>query len=373
MSGSDPLLLGHNPPVATTVPTPPEGPEPGEERSSAPQKVPVPPPPPPTPRVVEVTVVASSPDRVEVRLADGREGVVERSELAGDTTPAKDSTLEAAVLARTDGRGRLLLSERWAKQHRAWEQVEAARSERQLVTGRLRASVKGGIAVDLLGLRAFLPVSQLGEPGTDLGELVGTEQELTVIECDRQRNRIVVSRRDAVRRRRRSSEREAFARLEPGRTVRGVVAAVMGHGVQVELEDGVRGLVRREELSWNRVGDPAGLVSVGDEVTAVVMEVSRSRRRLSLSMRRTTPDPFETVEVGERDDAVVTTVVDYGAFARLARSGAEGLVHVSELSEQRGVQADQLVMPGETIRVEVIDVDRDRRRIGLSARRALWG
>lgn len=316
--------------------------------------------------------MSSTPERVEVRLADGREGVIERSELAGDATPQRDTTIEAALLARTDSKGRVLMSERWAKQHRAWEAIEAAASERATLTGHLRAAVKGGIAVDLLGLRAFLPMSQLGAPPSEADQLVGRDEELTVIEVDHAKNRIVVSRRDAVRRQRRAAEREAFAQLEAGQTVTGKVAAVMPHGAQIELPSGIRGLARRDELSWNRVGDPASMFSVGDEVTAVVLDVSRSRRRVSLSLRRATPDPFQGLEVGQRDDAVVTSVVEYGAFARLVGSGAEGLVHVSELSEQRGVRADQLVMPGETIRVEVIEVDRSRRRLALSVRRALW-
>jgi ribosomal protein S1 len=329
------------------------------------------PPPPPIPRIVEVTVTASSPERVEVRLADGREGAIERSELAGEV-PTRDTTVEAALLARTDARGRVLLSQRWAAQHRAWEQVEAAMPERAVLAGRLRANVKGGIAVDLHGLRAFLPTSQFGCSPAEAATLLGTEQELTVLVADRARTRIVVSRREAERRRRRAAEREAFAALEVGRVVHGSVVAVMAHGVQVEVDGGVRGLVRREELSWNRVGDPANHLAVGDPVTAVVTDVSRSRRKLSLSIRRIAPDPFAEVEVGQRDDAVVVSVVEYGAFARLLGSGAEGLVHLSELSEQPGARADQLVMPGETIRVEVIDVDRSRRRLGLSVRRALW-
>lgn len=307
-----------------------------------------------------------------MRLADGREGVIERSELAGDAPPQRESTVEAALLARTDSSGRVLLSERWAKQHRAWEAVEAAAAGRTTLTGHLRSAVKGGVAVDLLGLRAFLPMSQLGAPPSEVAALLGADEELTVIEADRARNRIVVSRRDAVRRQRRAAEREAFAGLEAGQTVTGRVAAVMAHGAQIELPSGIRGLARRDELSWNRVGDPATVLSVGDEVTAVVVDVSRSRRRLTLSLRRAAPDPFQGLEVGQRDDAVVTSVVEYGAFARLAGSGAEGLVHVSELSEQRGLRADQLVMPGETIRVEVIEVDRKRRRLALSVRRALW-
>ncbi len=341
--------------------------------ASAPAPPVVPRTPRPAPTLIEVTVDQVAPDRVTVTLADGRAGVIEQPELVVGAPTQPGATLEVALLARTDPKGRALLSQRWAHRHRAWERVLAALGERTAVTGTVTKTVKGGLSVDLWGLRAFLPSSQIGEGTAASGsDLVGTDVELTVIEADRDRDRIVVSRRDRQRRERRVAEREAYAHLQKGSQVEGRVVAVLEHGVQVDLGSGVRGLVHRNELTWNRVGDVGSIAALGDEVVVKILDVNRAKRRVNLSLRQVTPDPYASVEPGQRDDAVVTSVVEYGVFARLATSGAEGLIHVSELTEQKGVRPDQLVMPGETVAVKVLDVDRSKRRISLSVLQAIW-
>ncbi|MBS1839176.1 MAG: 30S ribosomal protein S1 [Actinobacteria bacterium] len=203
----------------------------------------------------------------------------------------------------------------------------------------------------------------------DPSALVGREIEVLVTEADRDKDRLVVSRRDLQRRQRRQDEKERFSSLQPGARVTGRVLSVADYGAVVDL-GGVRGLVHRSELSWGRIGEPSEVVSVGDEVTVVVVDVNRSKRRVGLSLRAATPDPYEGIEVGAIVPAVVTRVVEYGAFARL-ESGAEGLIHMSELSDVPGYRPDQLVVPGEDLMVKVLDVDRSRHRIGLSVRRVL--
>lgn len=317
-------------------------------------------------RVVEVTVRSVGQDEVDVVLADGRPGVIARREL-GPVAPGE--TVVGALLARDDPRGRVVLSHSWAVKQRAWAEVEAARDEGRPLGGKVTGAVKGGLVVDV-GVRAFLPTSLVGEPaGTDADALVGQQVEVLVVEADRERDRIVVSRKELVRRERRRLEREALSSLEPGSVVRGTVVQVADYGAIVEVH-GVRGLVHRSELSWHRVDEVADLVSPGDEVDVVVLEVNRSRRRVSLSMRRTTEDPLAGVEVGDVVPAVVTRVVEYGAFAML-EGGAEGLVHVTELTEVPGLRSDQIVAPGEQITVKVMAVDLERRRLALSVRRVL--
>jgi len=285
--------------------------------------------------------------------------------------------------------------------------------------------VKGGLVVDV-GLRAFLPTSLIGEveipteqptppdqagqvdqtgqpdqadqtgqadqtepsgsdhvaseeatsdrpPTTvsiaDPSRLVGRDVEVLVTEADRARDRLVVSRRDLLRRRRRDEEKQRFGALKPGKRVTGRVVSVADYGAVVDL-GGVRGLVHRSELSWERFGTPADVMSVGDEVEVEVLDVNRSKKRVSLSRRNVVPDPYADVEPGQIVPAVITRVVEYGAFARL-ESGAEGLIHMSELSEVPGYRPDQLVVPGESVTVKVMDVDRGRHRVGLSVRRVL--
>jgi ribosomal protein S1 len=322
------------------------------------------------PTIVHVVVTAVHDDRVEVKLADGRLGVVDGSDFRSAPMPSVGDELEAAVLARSDSK-RVWLSHSWAAKARRWERLSAARSERAALAGTVVRVVKGGAVVDLDGQRAFLPASLADERPVDLQPLVGTIVEVTVIELDEAADRVVVSRREVLRKERRRQQREVLGSLEVGRVVGGVVVGIRDFGAQVDLGGGVRGLIHRSELTWGRPADVADVVAVGEHVEAVVTEVQRSKKRVALSIRRMTPDPLDAIEVGHVGEAEVTRVVEYGAFARFLEGGAEGLIHQSELSELPGARADELVAPGDVVVAKVIDLDLDRRRMGLSVRQAL--
>lgn len=318
-------------------------------------------------RIVEGTVAHVDDREVEVRLVDGRTGVIPRAELA---RVAVGDVIEGALLARDDPKDRAVLSHTWAVRQRAWERIEAARESKTPLSGPVTKGVKGGAVVDL-GVRAFLPTSLFPAGGpADPTALVGTEVEVLVMEADRGADRVVVSMRDLERRRRRAHERDVLRSLEPGARVSGSVVSTADHGAVVDL-GGVRGLVHRSELTWGRVGRVEDVVSVGQEVEVVVLDVNRSRRRVALSLRAASPDPFEGIEPGAVHPATVVRVVEYGAFVRLDEGGAEGLVHVSELTDLPGHRPDQLVVPGEQVAVNVLEVDRSRRRLSLSVRRVL--
>ena len=381
---------------------------------------------PPPAHIVDVEVTRVDGAEVEVRLADGRTGVVDRRDFP--TAPSVGESVPAAVLSRNDDRrGRVALSHRWARTELAWQRVERARAEHTPLSGRVVKEVKGGVVVDL-GLRAFLPTSLIGgieieapvepepepvvepvadaepesalvaepvvepvaeaetesetePPAADEGTapvtvtvsdpsaLVGREVEVLVTEADRAKDRLVVSRRDLQRRRRRQEEKDRLSSVKVGSRVTGRVVSVADYGAVVDL-GGLRGLVHRSELAWERFGTPADVVSVGEQVTVEVIDVNRSKKRVSLSLKRTRPDPYGGLEVGQILPATVTRVVDYGAFARL-ESGAEGLIHMSELSDVPGYRPDQLVVPGEELMVKVLNVDSAKHRIGLSVRRVL--
>ncbi|HPU40160.1 MAG TPA: S1 RNA-binding domain-containing protein, partial [Microthrixaceae bacterium] len=188
-------------------------------------------------------------------------------------------------------------------------------------------------------------------------------------EADRTKDRLVVSRRDLQRKQRRKAEKDRLGSFTAGSRVTGKVVSVADYGAVIDL-GGVRGLVHRSELTWGRLGQPSDVVSVGEQVTVEVLDVNRSKKRVSLSLKRTTPDPYGGIEVGQIVPATITRVVDYGAFARL-ESGAEGLIHMSELSDVPGYRPDQLVIPGEEVMVKVMNVDTSKHRIGLSVRRVL--
>lgn len=307
-----------------------------------------------------------SGDDVEVRLADGRAGVVPLKDFP--VAPEVGQGERAAVLAREDPRGRVFMSVAWARTIEAWDAAEAAHSEGTTLRGRVAREVKGGLVVDV-GIRAFLPRSLVGSVEGAPGELLGTEIEVAVHEVDRDRDRLVVSRRDVQRREQRRVEKAAWAEIEVGQRRTGTICSVEDYGVKVDLHP-LKGLVHRSELTWGRARPPSEVVAVGDEIEVVVLEVSRSKRRIALSSRQAAPHPFEGVEPGQLHDAVVTSVVDYGAFVRLAGTSAEGLVHVSELSHLPAARADQLVVPGEELRVTVVSVDRERGRLALSVLKA---
>ena len=321
-------------------------------------------------RIVEVTIAAVHPSEVEVRLADGRIGVIPRSDFTGPGPIQLGETIEAALLARDDPKQRAVLSLSWARKQQAWERVEAARAAGEPITGKVTKTVKGGLVVDI-GLRGFLPTSLIADtPGTDPSSLVGTDVEVLVTEVDRASDRIVVSIRDLERRRRRAKEKEALKALAPGATASGRVVSVADYGAVVDL-GGVRGLVHRSELTWGRLERVEDVVSVGDRIDVLVLDVNKSKKRISLSLRGTTPDPLTQAEVGSIESATVVRVVEYGVFAQLDSSGAEGLVHITELSDVPGYRPEQLVTPGEQVMVKVLDVDKKRRRLSLSVRRVL--
>lgn len=326
-------------------------------------------------RIVSVEVVASSPSEIEVKLADGRAGVISRADFGDEPMPSPGSTIEAALLARDDPQKRVVLSRSWAVKLQRWERVEAAKESGQPLTGPVTRSIKGGLIVDL-GLRAFLPASMIDEhqPGdetTDPASLVGTEVTVVVTEVDRAQDRVVVSRRDHLRRQRRRTERDVFASLTVGKRVTGKVVGLVEYGAHVDL-GGVRALLHRSEMSWGRVNRPADVVSVGDTIETVVIEVNKSKRRVGLSLRQLEADPFAGVEAGVVTTAVVTRVVEYGVFARLDDTDVVGLIHMSELTDLPGYRPDELVTPGENIHVKVLSVDPKKRRVSLSVRQALW-
>lgn len=316
-------------------------------------------------RVVDVTVDTVGDKEVEVRLADGRKGVIPRSEFDG--TIAGGDVVRGALLAREDPRGRVSLSHTWARKLDGWDRVLRARHERVPMEGTVVKAVKGGYVVDL-GARAFLPVSQV--PPQMVDGLVGSTVKVLVIEADPDKDRVIVSIREQQRREGRELEAELFRGLEVGKRLDGVIRSIAEYGAVVDL-GGVTGLIPRRELSWGRVTAVDDVVRPNDEVRVQVVDFKRSKRRITLSLRQTRPDPLLDLSEGDVIEGTVTTVVDYGAFMRIGETELEGLVHVSELSEMPSYDARELVIPGEQLSARVMSIDPNKRRIGLSVRAAI--
>jgi small subunit ribosomal protein S1 len=272
-----------------------------------------------------------------------------------------------------DENGRLVLSKKRAQYERAWGRIEQIMNERASVSGPVIEVVKGGLIVDI-GLRGFLPASLVDlRRVRDLQPFVGEVIEAKVIELDRNRNNVVLSRR-AYLEEEQAEQRHAFlADLQPGDVREGVVSSVVNFGAFVDL-GGMDGLVHVSELSWQHVNHPGEVVNVGDKVKVRVLEVDHGRERISLSIRQTAQDPWEKFadesEVGAILDGEVTKTVPFGAFVSVG-DGVEGLVHVSEIAVHHVESPELELSIGQQVRVKVTEIDADRRRVSLSIKQAL--
>ena len=317
-------------------------------------------------------------DRDEVLLDIGykSEGVIPSKELSirHDIDPSDEvkvgDELEALVLQKEDKEGRLILSKKRAQYERAWGRIEKIMAEGGTIKGPVIEVVKGGLILDI-GLRGFLPASLVElRRVRDLHPYVGQELECKIIELDRNRNNVVLSRRAFLEESQSEGRKRFLESLQKGERRKGTVSSIVNFGAFVDL-GGVDGLVHVSELSWRHVEHPSEVVSVGQEVEVEVLDVDMERERVSLSLKATQADPWkefaENHRAGQVIDGEVTKIVPFGAFVRVA-DGIEGLVHISKLSEEHVESADQVVQVGQAVRVKVEDVDIARRRVSLSMR-----
>ncbi|HET8594205.1 MAG TPA: 30S ribosomal protein S1, partial [Intrasporangium sp.] len=265
-----------------------------------------------------------------------------------------------------------ILSKKRAQYERAWGTIEKIKEEDGVVTGTVIEVVKGGLILDI-GLRGFLPASLVEMRRVrDLQPYVGKEIEAKIIELDKNRNNVVLSRR-AWLEQTQSEVRTTFLKeLQKGQVRSGVVSSIVNFGAFVDL-GGVDGLVHVSELSWKHIDHPSEVVEVGQEVTVEVLDVDMDRERVSLSLKATQEDPWQhfarTHAIGQVVPGKVTKLVPFGAFVRV-EDGIEGLVHISELAERHVELPEQVVNVGDEIFVKVIDIDLERRRISLSLKQA---
>jgi small subunit ribosomal protein S1 len=305
------------------------------------------------------------------------EGVIPVKELSirhdvdpGEVVKVGDE-IEALVLQKEDKEGRLILSKKRAQYERAWGRIEQVMTEGRTIKGPVIEVVKGGLILDI-GLRGFLPASLVDlRRVRDLHHFVGQEIEAKIIELDRNRNNVVLSRRAFLEESQSEGRKKILESLSKGDRRTGTVSSIVNFGAFVDL-GGVDGLVHVSELSWRHVEHPSEVVTVGEEVEVEVLDVDLERERVSLSLRATQEDPWKEFErrykAGEVIEGEVTKLVPFGAFVRVAE-GIEGLVHISELSESHVESAEEIAQVGDRVRVRVVDVDVSRRRVSLSMRR----
>jgi small subunit ribosomal protein S1 len=328
--------------------------------------------------LVEGTVVKVDRDEVLLDIGYKSEGVIPAKELSirqdvepGEVVKVGDH-IEALVLQKEDKEGRLILSKKRALYERAWTRIEDIMKSGATIKGPVIEVVKGGLILDI-GLRGFLPASLVElRRVRDLHPYVGQELECKIIELDRNRNNVVLSRRAFLEESQSEGRKKFLESLKKGERRNGVVSSIVNFGAFVDIGGGVDGLVHVSELSWKHVDHPSEVVAVGQEVEVEILDVDLDRERVSLSLKATQEDPWREFErkhsTGEVIDGAVTKLVPFGAFVRVGE-GIEGLVHISELSDQHVESPEQVVSIGQPVRVKVVDVDVSRRRISLSMRR----
>ena len=327
--------------------------------------------------VVSGHVVRIDADEVLVDIGYKSEGVIPSSELSirKSVDPSDEVSLgeevDALVLTKEDQDGRLILSKKRARFEKAWRRIEAAAESGEPVEGQVIEVVKGGLIIDL-GVRGFLPASLVDiRRVPNLDEYMGQTIECKVIELNRSRNNVVLSRRAVLEEQRKEDRERILDRLHPGDVVQGKISNIVDFGAFVDL-DGIDGLIHISELSWSHVNHPSEILSIGDEVTVKVLDIDRDRQRISLGLKQTQEDPWQrvvdTYNIGDELEGTVTKVVTFGAFVEIL-DGVEGLVHISELAQHHVENPRELVQQGDVVRVKILEIDSERRRLSLSIKR----
>jgi small subunit ribosomal protein S1 len=327
--------------------------------------------------VVTGNVVRIDKDEVLVDIGYKSEGVIPANELSiRKSVDPKDEVhlgeeVDAIVMTKEDQDGRLIMSKKRARFEKAWRRIETAAESGDPVEGTVIEVVKGGLIIDL-GVRGFLPASLVDiRRVPNLDEYMGTKIETKVIELNRSRNNVVLSRRAVLEEERKEVRQQILDRLQPGLVVEGQISNIVDFGAFVDL-DGIDGLIHISELSWSHVNHPSEILTIGDTVKVKVLDIDRDRQRISLGLKQTQEDPWQrivdTYNVGDELEGKVTKVVTFGAFVEIL-DGVEGLVHISELAPHHVESPREIVHPGDEIRVKILEIDSERRRLSLSAKR----
>jgi small subunit ribosomal protein S1 len=327
--------------------------------------------------VVHGTVVRVDKDEVLVDIGYKSEGVIPVAELSirRSVNPADEVSLgdeiDALVMTKEDAEGRLILSKKRARFELAWKAIESAAESGEPVNGRVIEVVKGGLILDL-GVRGFLPASLVDiRRVQDLDEFLGKELRCKVIELNRSRNNVVLSRRAVLEDERKEMRQAILDRLNPGDVVDGQISNIVDFGAFVDL-DGMDGLIHISELSWSHVNHPSEVLEIGQNVKVKVLDIDRDRQRISLGLKQTQSDPWQQVldsySEGDVVEGRVTKVVTFGAFVEIL-PGVEGLVHISELAQHHVENPREVVSQSDPVNVLILEIDGDRRRLSLSLKR----
>jgi small subunit ribosomal protein S1 len=327
-------------------------------------------------RVVSATVTSVGGDFITVDVGLKTEGRIPLREFAADETqPAVGAIVEVYLERIENALGDAVLSRDKAKREEAWTRLERVHDKKETVKGAIVGRVKGGFTVDLGGVNAFLPGSQVDiRPIRDIGPLMGMTQPFAILKMDRPRGNIVVSRRAVLEESRAEQRAEIVGNMAEGERRKGVVKNITDYGAFVDL-GGIDGLLHVTDMSWKRVSHPSQVVEVGQEVDVQIIKINPDTQRISLGMKQLMTDPWDGVAVkypvGAKLSGRVTNITDYGAFVEL-EDGVEGLIHVSEMSwTKKNVHPGKIISSSQEVDVMVLDVDADKRRISLGLKQVM--
>ncbi|HSM19099.1 MAG TPA: 30S ribosomal protein S1 [Hyphomicrobiales bacterium] len=328
--------------------------------------------------VVKGRVVAIEKDLAVIDVGLKTEGRVPLKEFTGHgkgEEVAVGSEVEVYLERVENALGEAVLSRDKARREEAWERLEKSYKDNEKVEGQIFNQVKGGYTVDLDGAVAFLPRSQVDiRPVRDIGPLMNTPQPFQILQMDRRRGNIVVSRRSVLEETHAERRHEIVQNLQEGQVVEGVVKHITDYGAFVDL-GGIDGLLHVTDIAWRRINHPADVLSVGQTVKVQIIKVNQETHRISLGMKQLEADPWEGIEakypVGTKFKGRVTTITDYGAFVEL-EPGIEGLIHVSEMSwTKKNVHPGKIVSTSQEVEVMVLEVDPVKRRISLGLKQTM--
>lgn len=332
---------------------------------------------------VDGTIVRIDKDSILVDIGTKAEGVVPLKEMQSLTPTDREGLrvgdeLLVFVVQAEHREGSAILSVDKARQERSWRRLEQAYSQGEVIAARVINYNKGGLLVSLEGVRGFVPASQVAgisrgpdtQKQSDMAKMVGRDLDLKIIELNRERNRLILSERQASQEAREGKKDALLSTLHEGDIYPGTVSSVCDFGVFVDI-GGADGLVHLSELSWGRVKHPSELLKVGDKVNVAILSIDNDRKRIALSIKRTQPEPWATVseryQLGQMVEGTITQLASFGAFARI-EDGIEGLIHVSEMGEGHIQHPSEVVQEGDTIQARIIRIDPSRKRMGLSLR-----
>ena len=319
--------------------------------------------------VVDGTVIAMNKREVVVNIGYKSDGIIPLSEFRYNPELKVGDTVEVYIENQEDKKGQLILSHKKARATRSWDRVNAALENEEIIKGYIKCRTKGGMIVDVFGIEAFLPGSQIDvKPIRDYDVFVGKTMEFKVVKINQEFKNVVVSHKALIEAELEQQKKEIIGKLEKGQVLEGTVKNITSYGVFIDL-GGVDGLIHITDLSWGRVSDPKEVVELDQKLNVVILDFDDEKKRIALGLKQLTPHPWDALDanlqVGDKVKGKVVVMADYGGFIEIA-PGVEGLIHVSEMSWSQHLRSAQDFMKvGDEVEAVILTLDRDERKMSL--------